>query len=257
MAGDFPFIEISANVGDKKLGEIYQSMGNKMALLRKEGDKYIRITPYVLCRDFLVDVFSFSKVGKAFGIYKMKFDPTVERLPEDVHLLVQFPSKEAKDFFFKNLGFLHGIELANNYVVTDPIQCKEDLEVILEADKRWLDSCLSWSLYTSLVRIFCYEIGAEGSWIDFFLTKHEDSTDAQLLKSVDRETLDRILADLKLLKMKQWCGFDPLKIHVGTIHHNSGFYSVFGTHREIDPSSVQQNQHWQYFRDAGFKLHTS
>lgn len=249
-------IKTSPHVKDQGLAEIYQSMKNKMALLRPEADgTYTRITPYVLCRDFVVDVFTYAKAGEVFSIYSMTFDPTKEKVLMDrACIAMKFPNKKAKTNFMVNLPRLHAIEDANKFTHT-VVKEVEELEVIIEGSGKWLESCLLWSLYTSLLRCFCYGLESP-DWIAEFKETYPDKTDAKLVGSLDRGTFDKILADLSVLVTSDWCGFSPKEFDVGVIHHNSGFYSVFGSHLELNPDSVRQNKHWKQFKEAGWQLHT-
>ena len=73
-------IKITTKISkEPHLSEIYQSMITKQALLRKiSNTEYERITPFVLCRDFLVDVYTFSKAKRDFSIYGMSFNGATE-----------------------------------------------------------------------------------------------------------------------------------------------------------------------------------
>lgn len=248
-------INISQHVKDNGLGEIYQSMENKMALLRPAEDaSFTRITPYVLCRDFIVDVYTYAKFGKEFEVYGMTLDPTKEMPVMDrVYLAMTFPNPASRNNFFENLDHLHAIELANDFEPTSTQDAENG--IVLCGDGKWLGSCLLWSLYTSLLRIFCYELKGDKPWFELMREK-KGKTDADLLGSVDPETFIRVVSDLSCLVTPTWCGFDPAEEPVYTIHHNSGFYSVFGSHRELDEEAVRRNKHWQLYKEAGWTLRT-
>lgn len=253
-----PTIKVSPHVVDQGLAEIYQSMETKMAIVRPEGnDVFTRITPYVLCRDFIVDVYTYAKAGKAFSIYNMIYDPAKDVPAFDrICLLVKFPNQKAMDCFNVNLGHLWNIELLNGMVPSVPREVGE-LEILMDGDGQWLRSCLLWSFYTSLLRIFCYNLDGDKPWPEQMRECHARKTDGRLLGSIDPETFDRLVCDLDLLVRPDWCGFDPATENIGTIHHNSGIYSVFGTHLELDEGSVRRNKHWQFYKEQGWKLHTN
>lgn len=255
-------IKVSPHVKEDGLAEIYQSMDTKMALLNRDGENFIRITPLVKCRDFLVDVYTFSKVERKFGIWGMEFDPDKEK-PAYNELLLQcvFP-KSARDTFEKQMDILHIIELANGYTPTECIPFEEKGAVLI-GDKKWLQSCLLWSLYTSLIRCLCYDFGGEKDFVKAMRKRWKDcgensnkETDAMLVSSVADETWTKILSNLDSIATKEFCGFDGKKADTHSIHHNSGFYSVFGTHRELSIQTVHQNKHWQFFKEQGWQLYT-
>ena len=243
----------SPSVTDGGLGEIYQSMDLKMALLRPEGEGYIRITPFVKCRDFLTDVYTFSRMApkRKFAIYGCQFDPKKEEVPTDgVYMELRFPSPNVKETFQQNLARLHEIEVHNNLVPTSTVDLGETTVTIGAA--KWCANCLLFSLYTSILRLLCYPIREDG-----LLDKGTKGTDADLFNSVAPETWRRILMDLDSIRTEEFCGFSPQDNSTGTIHHNSGFYSVFGSHRELDSSLIKENKHWKHFKEQGWKLHTS
>lgn len=251
-------ISDSKNLKENGLGEIYQSMAMKMALLTQQGPgEFTRITPYVQCRDFLVDVFTFSKVGKTFEIYGMSHNPELDKPQEDgVYLSIIFPNEKAQKNFEANLDHLYQIEAMNEIGFTEYVpQEKANYGVVL-ADRAWLQNCLTFSLYTSLLRVFCYDVDVDEGWIVAMKTRHKGSTDGALVSSVDDETWVRALENLQNIKTDTFCGYDPKTTNIHTIHHTSGFYSVFGTHRELDAALQATNAHWKYFKEAGWKLFT-
>lgn len=252
-----PTIKPSKHLVDTGLAEIYQDMGITMALLTRQSQtEYTRITPYVKCRDFLVDVYSYSKAKKTFAIYGMSFDPTKELPAEDgVYLAMIFPNEKAEEAFKTALPQLHAIELANEMEVTEFYPGVEGKVSLLTGSKKWLRNCLTFSLYTALIRCLSYGVG--DNWLASMKKEFSKKTDGRLVSSVADETWERILADLKTIEVKQFCGFDPNKDSVGTIHHNSGFFSVFGSHRELSQDAVRTNTHWKHFREQGWKLHTN
>lgn len=252
-------IKDSPNLPKGGLAEIYQDMGVTMALLTRQGPtEFTRITPFVKCRDFIVDVFTYDKAEKKFGIYGMAYDPSKDRVQWDgVYLQLIFPSPAAQQNFEAHLSqTLHPIELANQMTPTEytPLETKQQAVVI--ADKKWLLSCLSWSLYTAIVRCMCYGMPDGSKWIEVMSTTYKDKTDGRLVASVDGSVWKAVLENLETLALPEFCGFKPSGSNIGTIHHNSGFFSVFGTHRELSRDSVMKNTHWKHFKDAGWTLNT-
>lgn len=249
-------------VEDGALSQIYQTMACKQALLlpNEEGE-FTRITPFVLCRDFLVDVYTFDEIGRSFYVYGMA-TPPVKPSREGVFLLLVPPKKEAIEQFKSNITLIHNIEIINGFETTQVFEIEGDESgIVVVGDKKWLMSCLSFSLYSSLLRVACYELG--DNWIaamrDQFkkIKDKNKATDAMLVDSVKDETWDRILSDLSVLDMATFCGFDPKKEDEYTIHHNQGFYSVFGSHRELNQNVVRtKNLHWQHFSKEGYDLFT-
>lgn len=249
-------IKITTKIQDDNLSEIYQSMQAKTALCRPNGKSYERITPLVLCRDFLCDVYTFADAKRDFSIYGMTFKGSTEKPHWDgVFILIQFPNKTAQNSFVEHLPLLNKIEKGNNFKesYTEKVEGKP-LEFLVVGDKKWLMNCLSFSMYTLLLRVLCYTFSSEGDWLKKFST--QDNSDARYIKSVSPAVWKRVFDDITSIKTDEWCGFDAKKDHVGQIHHNSGFVSVFGTHTEINRSCVKKNKHWQEMQRRGFELAT-
>lgn len=250
------------SVEDNPLGEIYQSMETKNALLKKEKEGFFRITPLVLCRDFICDVYAFDKTDRKFDLYGMK-NPKESPDNDAVRLMVTFPNEKAKDFFWKNLQIIHKIEDDNKITSTDCLLIKgQELAFYVQGDKRWLGSYLLLGLYTHLLRVICYEIEDTKDWIKSFTFNgngnKKRNEDSKLVGSIHPETWEKILSDLSVLDMKEFCGYDPKKEDEYTIHHNSGIYSIFGNHRELSQVQLRRNEHWQHFKEQGtWKLHTN
>lgn len=253
-------VSTHAKVKDDGLAEIYQTMDCKQAILiPTDKGEFTRITSLVQCRDFLVDVYTFDEVGRSFLIYGMR-NPSVRPSREGVFLYLVPPKEEMKEQFQKNITLIHNIEIVNYFEPTQVFEVEgDDKALVIVGDKKWLMSCLSFSLYSSLLRVACYELG--DNWIESmrqqYKKKKEKATDAMLVNSVSDKTWDRILSDLSILDMATFCGFEPKKTDEYTIHHNSGFYSVFGTHRELDQDTLRSgNLHWQHFSKEGYDLYT-
>lgn len=249
-------IKKSPNLVENGLAEIYQDMAITMALLtRQEPTEFTRITPFVKCRDFLCDVFTYAKANKVFGIWGMQHDPTKDKPQEDgLYIACIFPNETKQANFERAIEQLWAIEMANGMEPTEFIPHIDGGTGILIADKGWLRSCLSFSLYTSLLRCLSYGIGED--WLKGMKTTFAKKTDGALVLSVSDEVWELVLNNLDLLKLPDFCGFDPTKVDVSWIHHNSGFYSVFGKHRELRVDTVRQNAHWKHFKEQGWKLAT-
>jgi hypothetical protein len=262
-------ITINYKVADRGLAEIYQSMNLQMAILNKDSPtSYTKITPFVKCRDFMCDVFSFSKAKKDFAIYGMSFAGSKET-PDmsGVYLLIKFPNAAAKKDFFKNLRHIRQIEDQNGYKPTT-VLCEgflDDKAVknghhLVIGDKRWLQNAMSYSLYTFLLRVMCYPIPNHDdpdtfydvdSWV--YEVAKQSTSDGKYVASIPLDTWEAVLLDLSKLKTDAFCGLDPHKHSVGEIHHNSGFISVFGHHSEISPATVKKNEHWKEMQARGLK----
>ena len=240
--------------------EISQSQTTKQALARRMGEHHFeRITGYVKCRDFLVDSYAFAKANKDFGIYGFSF-PGSKIQPDwtGAYLVHLFSGKEEKNNFLQNIGYIHAIEHANGLPQT-VIYEASDTELVTVGDKRWLHNSLTLSLYTFLLRMACYKDYSTskepnvGEWIMNF--GKQQFSDSKYAASVAVKTWDMVLGNLKLLETKEFCGFEPGKVSVGTIHHNSGFISVFGWHTEINPKTAKSGEHWKIMAERGLEMH--
>ena len=250
-------LEITTKLpAEQGLAEIYQSTNLKMALCRKLGDEqFERITPFVLCRDFLTDVFTYSKAKKDFGIYGMSFKGTKESADfSGVYLLMQLPDAKTAETLKKNLEHIVQMEISQGIPASTLKQVKGEL-YLLEGHESWVQNCLLFSLYSLLVRSLCIPLKGKKDWMEE-LCEVEGNTDCALLASVNKSVWKKIFANLTSICTDDFCGFDPNKEKggVGAIHHNSGFISVFGEHREIDYRTVVTNSHWQEMKKRGFDM---
>lgn len=248
-------VTITHLVSQPYLIEIYQSVCVRMAILRQTGEKsYERITPMVLCRDFLTDVYTFSKADMDFSIYGMTFNGSTEKPDYSrVILLLQFPSQSTKANFLTNLPRLHEIEgrEKNKRSLTQTIDIS-DSECIVIGDGQWLKNCLAYSLYTFLLRALCYQFPEGENWI----TSFDESTDLTYASSVHPSTWERVFSDLTSIDTPDFCGFPVMFDNLRRIHSNSGFISVFGRHRETSLETVRNNTHWKLMKERGFELNT-
>lgn len=227
----------------------------QMALLKPDGANFERITPPVLCRDFLCDVFTFSKAKQDFGIYGMSFKGSKESpYYEAVFLQVWFPNKEAEGNFLEHLPLLHEIE-ARNGLPRTTIQTTISGEFVISGSGGWLQNCLRFSLYTFLLRTMCYPFKTSENWIVDFGNSSATS-DGRYAKSIAPDAWTKVLTDLNTISTPDFCGFEVNQENLHMIHHNSGFISVFGLHSEISLASVKKNKHWTLMKERGFTLAT-
>jgi hypothetical protein len=249
-------MQVKETQKDQGLAQIYQSMSLKMALLEKTGDKsFNKITSFCVCRDFLNDVYSFALAKKDFGIYGFSF-PSGSKQPDwtGMHLLLQFPNDAAHATFEKNLVYIHEVEKRNKVPLTQVYESDFNGCYVVVGDKFWLSNALTFSLYTFLLRSACYKVGNVKDALEWLASvAKQDTSDAKYAASIAPDTWKKVLNDMSLIKTDEFCGFDVKTAGTGTIHHNSGFISVFGWHSEISPNTVKQNKHWQIMQERGLK----
>jgi hypothetical protein len=239
-------VKITTKLKATPLGEIYQTMQQKQALCVPISDtEYERITPFVLCRDFLVDVYTFLPLKQKWNVYGMTFDgETYIPSHEAVYVLLQFANTKDRARFEEHLDLLHSLEKKNSIPQTR-IQHVDDLQILVIGHKKWLRSCLLLSLYTFMLRAWCYKFTATPDTWPAALSDLQNSNEGRYAKSVDPSTWKAVLKDLDLLVMPTFCGFNVQTTDRLTVHHNSGFFSVFGKHSEQSPPSVKENSHWK------------
>jgi len=239
--------------GAKDLGEIYQSMELKIALLKKDGDKFKTQTPFVNCYDFIVDSYSASLEKYSFSVYGFRWDGT-KKSPDwsGIYLHLRFPNEHAKKNYLEHLHFLHEIEKNNKIPLTAFTEI-DDLNGLVVGNKAWLKNCLILRLYTFLQRMMCYDIKTK-DWIkELGAQSHSDSN---YIKNLNRESWDRILKDLSSIHTDYFCGLSFNKDGTSAVHHNSGFFSTFSNHTEMNQNTVRNGRHWQDMKQRGFKLYT-
>ncbi len=235
------------------LSQIYQSMALTIALAKPQDGGFKVITKGVMCRDFLCDVYSATLQKKSFQIYGMSWKGDTESPDFDaVYLNLVFPSAEAKKDFDKNLALLHSIE-GNNKIPETVVYDTGGVTAFVVADKAWLQNVLLFSLYTFLLRAFSYKIKTK-DWIKELGAA--GTSDGQYIASIARETWDRILSDLSSIHTDEFCGLNFNNDGTGSVHHNSGFISVFGNHTELTAEIVKKNKHWRTMKERKFKTFT-
>lgn len=241
--------------GDDYLSEISQSMPVNLCLLERNDEKtFTEITTYVQCYDFLCDAYSSSIEKVDFGIYGFKWEGS-KRSPDStgIYLGVRFPNAATRATFLKNIHFLHAIEEKNGFPLTEFHSIGDNCGLSIGSTK-WLANCLTLRLYLFLFRAFSYDLKTN-DWITELSDK--DFTDSQYVKNLERESWDKILSDLSSIATDYFCGMSFKADGTGAVHHNSGFFSTFSTHREINTAVVKKGKHWQEMKKRGFKLKTA
>ena len=229
----------------------------RLALLKQEGpEKFEQLMPLVRCKDFICDVY-WSSFGKTdINFYGMKWNGKKDSPDwEQVNLLVNFPNKEMQNFFMENLQHLWEIEGANGIPLTQ-VFTVDECNVVLLGNKKWLSNLLYLSLYVFLIRLMGVKPIATEDWIGE-LQEQTGTIDGKFLSTISKETLRKVFSELDLLASDKWCGFEIEEKTKYTIHHNSGFVSIFGFHDEMNPNNVKTNFHWQEAKQKGLELYTN
>ena len=234
------------------LAEIYQSNAVKMSLVEKtqNPNEFREITARVVCADFLTDAYSASNQKTKFAIYGFSWDGT-QKTPdlESVNIHIVWPSKQTKEFFIKNLHFIHAIEEKNGIEKTQ-FHDLDELTGIIIGNKAWIQNCLTTRLYFFLFRCFSYEFKTN-DWITEM--SKMGVSDSQYVQNLPIKSWNIILNNLSSIHTDYFCGFDFKKDGTSTVHHNSGFFSTFSTHREQNPASVKKGKHWNEMKARGFE----
>lgn len=228
----------------------------RLALLKQtEPDEFEQLMPLVRCKDFICDVY-WSSLGKIdISFYGMKWQGKKDKPDwEQVNLLVNFPNKEMCVYFTENLKYIWEIEEAND-IPSTTLLVVDELNVILLGNKKWLTNLVYLSLYVFLIRLMGVDKIISDNWIEE-IQKKKETIDGKFLSTISKEVLERIFSDLSLLESEKWCGFEIKPETIYTIHHNSGFVSVFGYHDEMSPIKVKENFHWQEAHKRGLELYT-
>jgi hypothetical protein len=248
---------------DEKYGlaEIGQSMSTQQAILIQGStpDELIKTTPFVKCRDFLVDSYTCALANKPGSVWGYHFDGKKETLSWDhVRLLVKFHKPEHRQNFEKQfLWAVHQIEKQNNIPLSEVHECDMKDCLVILADKRWLENCLTFSMYCFFPRLACYNV-PESKSVEAWLAKlaNQKTSDGAYVKSIAMSTWTKLVRNLDLLKQDSFCGLDPVKDGIHAVHHNSGFISVLGSHSEMSKSTVMKNSHWQTMTTRDVELYT-
>ena len=195
--------------------EMWQSYAVKFAWAIKEKDHWLTQHTWVKCRDFLGDLLVLNK-EKNFEakIYNLSLP---ENFKETNYLAVHFPDPTYITKFCKNISELYQIENKNNIPNTEFI-IVDDNNVIITVPDYWMQSNVTLSLYTFLIKIFSY------SKDNYF--EEADPTSAEYVMSLG-DNLPKLLDNLKNLKFpnihKQYQTSKSLK----NFHNNTGFVSHF------------------------------
>ena len=207
------------------------------------------------CRDFICDAYNLTLNKQSASIYGFSWNGEKDSPSWDaVYLLLKFPSKDYREALKHNLPILFAIEKANGIPESAITFLDDSDQAVLVGDKRWLKNMLHLSLYSFFVRVLAYvPIKDQANWQKEVRTnpKIEDS---RLFKFLDEVTLTKVFDDLHILNTEEWCGYSK-DIDTYSIHHNSGFISIFGSHPEINQSLVKTNKHFKLMKERGLKLY--
>lgn len=181
---------------------------------KKEDDQWQTQHTYVKCRDFLGDLIVLKKENNTTkDLYGLTL-PVDFKLTDK--LIVNFPKKEYNALFVSNIKHLYEIENKNNIKNTE-IVFNNNKELVIKVPKFWMQSNVTLSLYTLLIKIFSHS-----------KEKHFDNADpsaAMYLMSMGNY-LPKLLDNLKKIEFpKIYQQYLDKNKDLGLFHFHSGVVS--------------------------------
>jgi hypothetical protein len=149
---------ISKNYSLAEIG--HGKITSQFALFNSETEEII--TPFVICKDFLGDVFWSNKIKKPGNIYGFKWEPNEDKgILEKEHLFIVLRKvnenkvvEPVTQFEAEAIGILlNKFDSANEFYPTETVLCEEGKNVIVKFDKKWTEIPYLWSAFLLLLRI--------------------------------------------------------------------------------------------------------
>lgn len=159
------------------LTQIHQHNMMKFALCRydSELDRVVQCHQWVLCRDFMHDIYVGAESNRETAIFGLRYKTTDPRPdPEQASVLLKFPADGATlKNFQNNFHILKNIEESLDFAVSycELVEYPGTEPVLwLVGDLKWTLTSLSWSLYTYILKCLGYELPKEMNWMDAIKT---------------------------------------------------------------------------------------
>lgn len=120
------------------------------------------ITPFVMCKDFLGDVFWSNKTNKEGNIYGFKWKPNEDKgILEKKHLYIvlrkvnqnKIVEAATEDEVKAIACLINKFDKANKFYKSKTELCEEGKNVIVKFDKKWTEIPYLWSAFLLLLRI--------------------------------------------------------------------------------------------------------
>ena len=197
-------------------------------------DTFEELFSPVKCKDYLEDLLVACKLGLTMkdDVYGFRYEESVD-VSDRIWMSVHFGSNEELQRVRRSLHILHRYE-------DEPTNCfpvfNSDTTIILSVPQFWLQSPLTFSVYTFLIRTFTYNEGAK-DWRELFESISKgDGNDAKYChKFLENSDLDVLLFNIeKVLGDNPLSGCDDSLISQemfdNTNFYNEAKFNVYSLH---------------------------
>lgn len=207
---------------EQSYAEIPQTSSTKFAFVHKKEDGSYEEQFYpVKCRDFLGDAVYTTHSGKPSSIYRFSFNGKVDT--DKTRLAIHFGNPKEYQNFLKKYELLHKIEETNGFEQTTVQVVTENVILLIEGDKAWIESVWAISLYTFLLRCASYSG-------DSLFTVPEGSNEAMYKTRVEK--LDLLLDNVRNILDATKTPLGWTEDSIGAVHNSSGFTSLFSAKKD-------------------------
>ena len=142
------------------LGEAFQANSMKFAFLNPTDNGFQMVHAWVQCREYFNEMLM-TNYHKDFQFQTTYgFDYRPKEFPLDLNstrIAIKFMDSAQKQTFLDNIEWIHNIETVNNVELT-AVHDVDKLEVVLIADKMWVQKCILVNIYTLLLKLAALDI---------------------------------------------------------------------------------------------------
>lgn len=218
--------------GTKSFNQIYQTHSVKFAPVNVSNNKKeaILITYPFKCRDFFIEAALSHNYKAPFSIYGFQIDCSkTDWVSGNTSMLIDFPNKEHKENFLKNLTILNFLENTINIDKTQVIDVEGDEKsIIVIGDNVWKTKGFLISLYSFLLKCLIFDID-HNSDVFWLFQIPKNSTEAERIKDIGEEKFSKFYKNLgKIIHIEgNVTGYkDELEMEIYDLHDESGFVSI-------------------------------
>ena len=227
-------VKLIDNPNTNALCEAMQANEVKFTFVSMTTDcHFLACIPWVKCREYfneflMSNIHETDGFNETYGLtYNRKEFPWDYKNP---HIALKFINNDHRNTFMQNIKFLHDIEDVNKFTHTEIIESEyPQPTVILKLDSGWIGKCVSFNIYTTLLKLMCFSELCNGfSALNKIKINGSRPAEITYIESIGEQQFSNVCQAVSVINniKSKFIDGSSEKRERYTIHGASGIYTI-------------------------------
>ena len=198
-----------------------------------EDGHFAACIPWVKCREYFNE-FLMANTHEDFDFnetYGLTYDKT--QFPWDMknpHIALKFKNKHQKEVFLSNVDFIHEIDDVNKLSRTVVIDVDySHPSVVLQFDPEWVGKCVSFNIYTTLLKLMCLQELKKGlNALSTIFVNGCRPAEVVYITGIGEQKFSNLCQSIRAINSikSKYVDGSSTKRGAYTVHGNSGIFTI-------------------------------